>query len=165
MERKRGFEIAKGWEDKGINLPIRKTKFSAGYDVEAAEDTVVPSFKKGMAPTLVKTGIKAYMQDDEVLMLYNRSSNPKKKGLILSNSVGIIDKDYYGNEENDGHIMFAVWNFKDEDIKVEKGERIGQGIFQKYLVTDDDARQKEKEKVDLAQLVNNVLNIKYSTNK
>ena len=73
MEKVRGFDVAKGWEDKKINLPIRKTKYSAGYDVEAAEDTVIPSFKKGIAPTLVKTGLKAYMQDDEVLMLYNRS--------------------------------------------------------------------------------------------
>ena len=138
MERKRGFEIAKGWEDKEINLPVRKTKYSAGYDVEAAEDTVVPSFKKGMAPTLVKTGIKAYMQDDEVLMLYNRSSNPKKKGLILSNSVGVIDKDYYGNPDNDGHIMFTFYNIKDEDTVIKKGDAIGQAIFQKYLITDDD---------------------------
>ena len=107
MEKKRGFEIAKGFEDKGINLPERKTKYSAGYDVEAAEDVVVPSFKKGMAPTLIKTGIKAYMQDDEVLLLYNRSSNPKKKGLILANSVGVIDKDYYGNQDNDGHITVS----------------------------------------------------------
>ena len=145
MERKRGFEIAKGWEDKEINLPIRKTKFSAGYDVEAAEDTVVPSFKKGMAPTLVKTGIKAYMQDDEVLMLYNRSSNPKKKGLILSNSVGVIDKDYYGNADNDGHIMFAFYNVKDEDTVIKKGDAIGQAIFQKYLITDDDKAEGERK--------------------
>lgn len=138
MERKRGFEIAKGFEDKKINLPIRKTKYSAGYDVEAAEYTVIPSFKKGMAPTLIKTGIKAYMQDDEMLALYNRSSNPKKKGLILANSVGIIDKDYYGNEDNDGHIMFAFYNIKEEDVTIKKGECIGQAIFQKYLLTDDD---------------------------
>lgn len=138
MERKRGFEIAKGFEDKKINLPIRKTKYSAGYDVEAAEDTVIPSFKKGMAPTLIKTGIKAYMQDDEMLVLYNRSSNPKKKGLILANSVGIIDKDYYGNEDNDGHIMFAFYNIKEEDVTIKKGECIGQAIFQKYLLTGDD---------------------------
>ena len=145
MERVRGFEIAKGFEDKGINLPIRKTKFSAGYDVEAAEDTVVPSFKKGMAPTLVKTGIKAYMQDDEVLMLYNRSSNPKKKGLILSNSVGVIDKDYYGNPDNDGHIMFAFYNVKDEDTVIKKGDAIGQAVFQKYLTTDDDSAEGERQ--------------------
>ena len=134
----RGFEIAKGWEKKGINFPIRKTKGAAGYDFEAAEDTVVPSFKKGMAPTLIPTGIKAYMLDDEVLYLYNRSSNPKKKGLILANSVGVIDKDYYGNPDNDGHIMFAFYNIKDEDITIKKGEAIGQGVFSKYLVVDDD---------------------------
>ena len=144
MEKIRGFEIAKGFEDKGINLPIRKTKYSAGYDVEAAEDTVIPSFKKGMNPTLVKTGIKAYMADDEVLMLYNRSSNPKKKGLILANSVGVVDKDYYGNPDNDGHIMFAFYNIKDEDVVVKKGEAIGQAIFQKYLITDDDVAEGER---------------------
>ena len=145
MDKLRGFEVAKGFEDKGINLPIRKTKYSAGYDIEAAEDTVVPSFKKGMNPTLVKTGLKAYMQDDEVLFLYNRSSNPKKKGLILANSVGVIDKDYYGNVDNDGHIMFAFYNIKDEDITIKKGEAIGQGVFQKYFVTDDDSAEGERK--------------------
>ena len=91
-----------------------------------------------MKPTLVKTGIKAYMQDDEVLILANRSSNPGKKGLILANSIGVIDKDYYGNPDNDGHIMFAFFNVKDEDIEIKKGEAIGQAIFQKFLITDDD---------------------------
>ena len=134
----RGFEIAKGWEDKDINIPIRKTKFAAGYDIEAAEDIIIPSFKKGMAPVLIPTGLKAYMEDDEVLYLYNRSSNPKKKGLILANSVGVVDKDYYGNPDNDGHIMFAFFNIKDEDITIKKGEAIGQGVFSKYLVVDGD---------------------------
>ena len=138
MEKIRGFEVAKGFEDKGINLPVRKTKYSAGYDIEAAEDVTIPSFKKGMAPTLIKTGIKAYMQDDEVLMLYNRSSNPKKKGLILANSVGVIDKDYYGNPDNDGHIMFAYYNIKDEDVEIKKGDCIGQAIFMPFLVADED---------------------------
>ena len=144
MKKKRGFEIAKGFEDKKINLPIRKTKYSAGYDIEAAEDTVIPSFKKGMNPTLVKTGLKAYMQEDEVLLLFNRSSNPKKKGLIMANSVGVIDKDYYGNPDNDGHFMFAFYNIKEEDIVIKKGEAIGQAIFQKYLITDDDVAEGER---------------------
>lgn len=144
MGRLRGFEIAKGFEECQINLPVRKTKYSAGYDIEAAEDVVIPSFKKGMNPTLVKTGLKAYMQEDEVMMLYNRSSNPKKKGLILSNSVGVIDKDYYGNPDNDGHFMFAFYNIKEEDIRIKKGEAIGQAVFQKYLVTDDDEAQGER---------------------
>lgn len=144
MEKLRGFEIAKGFEDKGINLPIRKTKYSAGYDIEAAEDVVIPAFKPGMNPTLIKTGLKAYMQDDEVLLLYNRSSNPKKKGLVMANSVGVIDKDYYGNPDNDGHFMFSFFNIKDEDILIKKGEAIGQAVFQKYLITDDDNAKGER---------------------
>lgn len=144
MERKRGFEIAKGFENAEINLPKRKTRYSAGYDVEAAEDCVIPSFKKGMKPTLVKTGIKAYMMDDEVLILANRSSNPGKKGLILANSIGVIDKDYYGNPDNDGHIMFAFYNVKDEDTVIKKGDAIGQAIFQKFFVTDDDEATGER---------------------
>lgn len=134
----RGFEVAKGFEDKNINLPVRKTKNSAGYDIEAAEDITIPKFTNGVKPTLIPTGIKAYMQEDEVLYLYNRSSNPKKKGLVLCNSVGVVDADYYGNEDNDGHIMFAFYNVGSEDITIKKGEAIGQGVFQKYLVTDED---------------------------
>ena len=141
MKKIRGFEIAKGFEDKGINLPVRKTKYSAGYDVEAAEDVIIPSFKKGMKPTLIKTGIKSYMQENEYLMLANRSSNPGKKGLILANSVGIIDKDYYGNPDNDGHIMFAFYNIKDEEVEIKKGDCIGQAIFMPFLIADNDVAE------------------------
>ena len=84
------------------------------------------------------------MEDDEMLLLYNRSSNPGKKGLILANSVGVVDKDYYGNPDNDGHIMFAFYNIKDEDIEIKKGDAIGQAIFQKYYVTDDDEANGER---------------------
>ena len=138
MERKRGFEIAKGYENKGINLPVRKTANSAGYDVEAAEDTIIPTFKPGQKPTLVKTGLKAYCEPDEFYMLCNRSSNPGKRGLVMANSVGIIDSDYYENEDNDGHFMFAFYNFFDHDIEIKKGDVIGQAIFMKYLKVDDD---------------------------
>ena len=144
MERKRGFEIAKGFENSNINLPVRSTKNSAGYDVEAAEDCIIPAFKPGQKPTLVKTGIKAYMESDEVLILANRSSNPGKKGLILANSIGVVDSDYYENPDNDGHIMYAFFNFKAEEVEIKKGERIGQAIFQKYLVTDNDIAQGER---------------------
>ena len=144
MERKRGFEIANGFENDGINLPVRKTKCSAGYDIEAAEDCIIPSFKKGMKPTLVKTGLKAYMMEDEVLILANRSSNPGKRGLILANSIGVVDSDYYGNPDNDGHIMFAFFNIKDEDVEIKKGDCIGQAIFQKYFVADEDVAEGER---------------------
>lgn len=141
MEKIRGFEIAKGFENMGINLPERKTKCSAAYDMEAAEDTVVPSFKKGMKPTLVNTGLKAYMQEDEVLYLMAKSSGFAKKGIVLSNSVGVVDGDYYENETNDGQIMFSLINLKDEDLVIKKGDAIGQAMFIKYLTVDNDNAQ------------------------
>ncbi len=156
MKKTRGFEICKGYEDKDIKLPIRKTKNSAGYDFEAAEDTVIPSFWKSVfaniknvfkaenvsedyKPTLVKTGIKAYCGKDEVLSLANRSSNPMKKGLILANSIGVIDSDYYGNKDNDGNIMYAFYNFFPFDTVIKKHEVIGQAYFQNFLIADNDA--------------------------
>lgn len=137
MLRERGFEIAKGWEDKDIHLPVRKTAKSAGYDVEAAEDVVIPPFKLGGKPTLIPTGLKAYCKDDEYYMLVNRSSGPKK-GLVMSNGIGVADADYYGNETNDGHFFFQYYNILDHDLEIKKGDVIGQVIFQKFLVTDDD---------------------------
>ena len=133
----RGFEIVKGYEDKNINLPVRKTVHSAGYDIESAEDIVIPMYRPGIKPTLIPTGLKAYCEDDECLFLLNRSSGPKK-GFLMANSVGLIDSDYYGNEDNDGHLYFAYFNCSDHDIEVKKGDVIGQALFQKFLITDDD---------------------------
>ena len=135
--KNRGFEIAKGWEEKDINIPVRKTKGSAAYDIESAEDIVIPSYKPGMKPTLIPTGLKAYCQSDEWYMLANRSSGPKK-GFVMANSIGIIDSDYYGNEDNDGHFYFQYFNFLDHDLIVKKGDVIGQVIFLKFLTTDND---------------------------
>ena len=142
--KNRGFEIAKGFENFGVKLPERKTRLSAGYDIEAIEDTIIKPFEIGKKPTLVKTGLKVYMPDNEYLMLVNRSSNPGKKGLVLANGIGIIDADYYENEDNDGHIMFAFYNIKDEDIEIKKGDRIGQAIFTPYLVADTDTANGER---------------------
>ena len=139
----RGFEIAKGYEDKDIHIPVRKTVNSAGYDVEAASDMVIPPYKPGIKPSLIPTGLKAYCQPDEFIMLVNRSSGPKK-GFMMSNSIGIVDADYYGNESNDGHFYFQFWNFKDEDLVIHKGDVIGQAIFQKYLLIDDDGAEGER---------------------
>lgn len=94
-------------------------------------------------PTFVHTGIKSNMEDDEVLEIYNRSSNPKKVGLVLANSVGVIDKDFYNNKDNDGEIMFAFYNFKLWDVTIKKGDRIGQGVFKKVLRPTVGLRVKE----------------------
>lgn len=96
------------------------------------------SWRKALKPTLVPTGVKANMGDDEALMLYNRSSNPMKNFLLLGNGVGVIDKDYFENEDNDGHIMFQFINFGLFPVTIKKGTRIGQGVFQPFLKTDDD---------------------------
>lgn len=138
MRKIRGFEIAKGWEDKNINLPVRKTGKSAGYDVEAAEDTIIPPFERGCKPTLIHTGLKAYCQDDEWYMLANRSSNPGKKKLVLANGLGIIDADYYSNPDNDGEFMYAYYNVGTEPLEIKKGDIIGQVVFQKFLIVDND---------------------------
>lgn len=136
--RERGFEIAKGYENENINLPRRSTAHSAAYDIEAACDIVLPSFKIGLKPTLIPTGLKAYMLDDEVLMILPRSSGPKKQGIVFPHSMGVIDSDYYGNIDNDGHIFVQCINIKDEDVEIKKGDKIAQAYFQKFLVTDDD---------------------------
>ena len=136
--KKRGFEVVKGYEDKGINLPVRKTKYAAAYDVEAAEDIVIPKYYPGIKPTLIPTGLKAYMQSDEVLLIVPRSSGPKKQGISFPHNVGVIDSDYYNNSDNEGHIFVQCINLKDEDVVIKKGEAVAQAIFQKYLTVDDD---------------------------
>ena len=141
--RSRGFEIISEYKDKGINLPVRKTKYSAGYDMEAAEDIVIPVYEYGMKPTLIPTGIKAYCCEDEYIMLANRSSGPKK-GFILANSVGIIDGDYYNNPDNEGHLFVKLQNEGKETVTFKAGDRIVQGIFTKYLICDDDETTEER---------------------
>ena len=130
----RGFEIVKKYKNSGINLPKRMTKNAAGYDIESAETIEI-------APgeiRLVATGIKVFMRDDEVFYIYDRSSNPRKLGAVLANSVGIIDADYYNNAENEGAIFVQLKNIREEIVKIEKGTRIAQGIFAKILLADDD---------------------------
>ena len=132
--RLRGFEIISSWQERDIHLPQRKTAASAGYDIEAAEDVTV----KAGSTVLAATGLKAYMQAGEVLTLNIRSSMAVKHQLLLSNSVGIIDADYYNNPDNEGHIMVALTNLGQEDFQIHKGDRIAQGIFLSYLTVDAD---------------------------
>ncbi len=131
----RGFKICKGFENKEINLPKRATRYSAGYDIESCIDVIIKPGEIKMVPT----GLKAYMGEDEVLKIYARSSLGFKKQLLLANSVGIIDKDYFENIDNDGHINVVLYNFGTKEVSLSKGERIAQGIFEKYLLTEDDS--------------------------
>ncbi len=151
----RGFEVCKNYLNKNINLPVRKTRCSVGYDIEAAEDIEIPSIWKTVfsnfknfltgngvsekiLPTLIPTGLKAYFGEDEILVLANKSSFPIKKGLVMSNSIGIIESDYYENETNDGHLMFSYYNIFPKSLIIKKGEVVGQAYFQKFLIADND---------------------------
>lgn len=130
----RGFKIISNYEHKDILLPTRKTRYSAGYDIAAAEDvTLAPT-----TVTLVPTGIKAYMQPDEYLGIHIRSGLSIKNHLSLVNGQGIIDADYFNNIDNEGHIFIAIYNHNSQDINISKGTRIAQGIFYKYLLADMD---------------------------
>ena len=91
-----------------------------------------------MKPTLIPTGLKSYMMDDEVLMILPRSSGPKKQGIMFPHSMGVIDSDYYNNIDNEGHIFVQCINIKDTDVEIKKGDKIAQAYFQKFLITDDD---------------------------
>lgn len=149
-QRERGFEVVKQehrkhYEDAtvagkkqrhyfDVMLPVRADSNSAGYDFFCPRDiTLLPAQKM-----LVFTDVKAYMREDEVLMLYPRSSLGIKQGLMLSNTAGVIDASYYSNDGNDGNIGLALLNTSGRAIELKQGQRVIQGIFTKYLTVDED---------------------------
>ena len=122
------------FKKEDIILPKRQTSKSSGYDFYLPYDVEI---KKG-SQVLICTGVKVKLEDDEFLGIFIRSSMGIKKGLNLSNQVGIIDSDYYGNIDNDGHIMISIRNVGSSDVALKKGDRIAQGIIMKYFTTSDD---------------------------
>lgn len=159
-ENIRGFERVSKYDPEDVTIPRRATHASAGYDIASAVTITIPSIwqelaKSGAmkhavegkemeiaenyaASTLVPTGIKAYMPDNEYLLLVNRSSNAMKNQLALPNGIGIIDADYYNNEKNEGEIFVQLVNYGFSDYTIEKGDRIAQGIFTPYFTTHDE---------------------------
>ncbi|CCV63849.1 putative DUTP diphosphatase [Alteracholeplasma palmae J233] len=133
-EEIRYFEVVSTYKEQSIHLPKRQTLKSAGYDFEVAEDVkLMPQEIK-----LVPTGIKACFPETEALFIYPRSSLAIKKRVMMANNVGVVDSDYYGNKNNEGHIFIPLYNFSNEIVEIQKGERIAQGIFQKFHTTNDD---------------------------
>ena len=114
-----------------IKLPQRMTEKSAGYDFFANATYSI----KPKEIVKVWTDVKALMNDDEVLILDVRSSMGGR--FMLANTIGIIDADYV-NAENGGNIGLFLKNISDKKQTILKGDRVGQGIFLKYLTTDDD---------------------------
>lgn len=147
----RGFEPVKLWHQHRkhhglpteIVLPKRATTNSCAYDFFAVDDVVIPPSERGDAPFILNTGLKAYMRYNEMLILANRSSGPKK-GLVLANSIGLVDADFFGNVQDDGHIRFAYWNVSKEPVTILRGDKIGQGYFTHYLKIDGDSATGER---------------------
>lgn len=128
-----------------IKLPKRGSKGSAGYDIYSpisfmlsAANNLMPSmFSWSGKPIVIPLGIKVQMPEDMFLTVVPRSGVGFKSGTYLANTIGIIDSDYYNNKQNEGHIMVKlVPGF--ESLTVTAGDRIVQGIFTKYYITDDD---------------------------
>lgn len=161
------FELVSG-APAAARLPVRKTANSAGYDFVVSEKKIIPSWYKltdgfplymdvftldrvkdliksrGLKPTLVPTHVKCRLDPDTYLEISVRSSTPLKYLLLLANGVGIIDADYYNNEDNEGHIYFQFINLSPFDIELQPGDCIGQGIIRKYEITEDDEAEGER---------------------
>ena len=138
----RKFEICKGYENKAT-LPKRGTKYSAGYDFYTTNDVAVTIYPNETIK--FHTGIKAYMNSDEVLLLHVRSSVGIKRNLVFANATGVIDSDYVDNPSNEGEIILALHNIGKYPQTIYPRERIAQGIFMKYLTTDDDGADGERK--------------------
>lgn len=110
--------------DKSLPLPVYETKGSVGFDLLAREQTVIKSGEIALIPA----NIIVQTPEGYMLTLVSRSSTPKKKGLIFPHGIGIIDQDYCG--END-ELKIQVYNTLKNEVSVEKGEKIAQGIFVK----------------------------------
>lgn len=129
-------------EYNDIKLPVRKTKFSAGYDFHTP-------FSFDIAPNesiKIPTGIKARIKEGQFLAMYVRSSIGFKYGVVLSNGTGVIDGDYYNNEGNEGHIFIKLVNLSTEGktLHCNKGDAIAQGIFMNYDIAVDDTADGER---------------------
>ena len=115
-------------------LPRRATKYSAGYDFYAAVSAEIKPGEKYVIPT--NTAVE--MNEDDVLLIFPRSSYAIKFGLDLVNSVGVIDADYKDQ------IFICYRNTGDEPFFIKRGDRIAQGVFVKFLKTDDDKADGER---------------------
>ena len=132
------------------NIPKRSTKYSAGYDFESIIDFVI----KPGDNMLIPTGIKADMNEGETLLMIERSSQGFKYNMRMCNQVGVIDKDYYNNPKNEGHIFIKLYNEGENDYIVKKKDKIVQGLFVSFLTVDNED-EIEKERTGWTYLDNN----------
>jgi dUTP pyrophosphatase len=128
-------DIIDNYDDyQSLKIPKRSTTNSAGYDFLMPFDLLIKPGETKKVPT----GIKAKLNNDEVLFIIIRSSLGYKHDIVLSNQVGVIDSDYYGNIDNEGHIFIPIKNIGDKEYEFKKNDAFAQGIFNKYLKSDNE---------------------------
>jgi dUTP pyrophosphatase len=115
-------------------IPVRSTALSAGYDLKTPIDITIPSDGSDI---YVPLGIAVDMEETDCFKIFNRSSSPKK-GYIMTLGTGIIDADYFGNPSNHGEIMVVLRSIDGKEHFITAGTAVAQGIFERYLLTDDD---------------------------
>lgn len=139
MEKARDFELVSKYvgQFRDFKMPVRSTKFSAGYDIfnNTGKEIIV---RQGGLSDPITTFVKAYMLPNEFLSLHVRSGHGFKYSLKLANSVGIIDCDYYNNPNNEGEIFVRFHNQGTFNFVIKPGEGMCQAIFSNYLITDSD---------------------------
>lgn len=114
--------------------PVRATTHSAGYDFYSPIDiTIQPK-----STAMIWTNFKAQF-DHNIVLILSVTSGMGKRGVMLANTIGVIDSDYYGNINNDGNIGIALYNYSDNPYTIHTGDKIGQGIFLPFLTADDEA--------------------------
>ena len=138
------FEVAEDIVIPPYSLQVKRLK----GETKSKQDFVLRNYtlaeiasltkRTGAKPTLVSSGVKCKLAPGYYLELSVRSSTPLKYWLVLANSVGIIDADYYNNPDNEGEIFFQMINLSPFPIALKKGDIIGQGIVKRYYTTDDD---------------------------
>ena len=139
----RFFEVVKDEcrKNKGeIKLPTRATERSAGYDFYSPVDVIIPPHEMVM----IWTDCKASMYYDNTLLLMPRSSMGKQP-VMLANTIGCVDSDYYSNPDNDGNIGLRLLNMGDTPYEIKVGDRIAQGIFVKYGTVKNDTTKTKRE--------------------
>ena len=132
----RHFEVVRDGHRKNsrdIKLPTRATKDSAGYDFYSPISVDI----EPMHSQMIWTDVKAICESDETLIMTVRSSMGKQP-VMIANTMGVIDSSYANNPDNDGNIGIRLFNLGDTIYTVHTGDRVAQGIFIKYLITDDD---------------------------
>jgi dUTP pyrophosphatase len=110
--------------DKSLPLPSYESNGATGFDLITRKTTVIHPGTIGLVPGNVIVKVP----DGFTLLIVPRSSLPRKKALICPHSLGVIDQDYCGPEDE---LMVQVQNVSDHPVIVERGERIAQGLFVK----------------------------------